>query len=196
MNRRSALKSKENIKKAALEAFLKYGYNGASMRMIANEAGISVGGLYLYFKNKEELCLFLIKEKMDDFSENVRKVLNDIKDPVEAVLRYIQMSIDYAKKHKEFIITHSKEHGFTFGSDIKKEFFEKQKILIRNIIQQGIDKGLFKPLDALEVTKVIMGVIRGYILSIVMDPDNLYSPKYCCELILKGLLMENSKKIS
>ncbi|MCX7965064.1 MAG: TetR/AcrR family transcriptional regulator [Syntrophorhabdaceae bacterium] len=191
MNRRSALKSKENIKKAALEAFSKYGYNGASMRMIAHEAGISVGGLYLYFKNKEELCLFLIKEKLNEFSKNAQIIFENVEDPIEAISRYINMSIEYAKRHREFIITQTRDQGFTFGMDIKREFFEDQKKLIKNIIQQGIDKGLFRPLDAFEVTKVIMGVIRGYILSFVMDPDNVFDAEYCCELILKGLLKEN-----
>lgn len=192
MNRRSALESKENIKKAAFEIFSRYGYNGASMRMIANEAGISVGGLYLYFKNKEELCRFLIKEKLDEFSEVARSLFEKIEDPVFAITRYIELSIEYAKRHKEFIISQSKEQGFTFAMDIKREFFKEQKLLIGKIIQQGIDRGLFRPLDALEITKVIMGIIRGYILSVVMDPENVFDAGYCCELILNGLLKGDS----
>jgi len=191
MNRRSSLESKENIKKAALEVFSKYGYGGASMRMIAQEAGMSVGGLYLYFKNKEDLCLFLIKEKMDEFSKIAENAFKIINDPVEAITRYINMSIEYARKHKEFIITQSKEHGFTFGMEIKKRFFEDQKALILKIIQKGIENGFFKPLEPVEVTKVIMGLIRGFVISIVIDPEDVFDARYCTDLILKGLLKEN-----
>lgn len=64
ISRRSGYESKKRIIDAAIKVFSQYGYNGATMRMIAKEAGISVGGVYLYFRNKEELSLFLIKEKM------------------------------------------------------------------------------------------------------------------------------------
>jgi AcrR family transcriptional regulator len=60
MNRRSAIKSRKNILDAALTIFSDYGYRGASMRKIAGHAGISVGGLYLYFKSKEELSISMI----------------------------------------------------------------------------------------------------------------------------------------
>ncbi|HPU29121.1 MAG TPA: TetR/AcrR family transcriptional regulator [Syntrophorhabdaceae bacterium] len=191
MNRRSSLQSKENIKKAAFEAFSKYGYGGASMKMIAHEAGMSVGGLYLYFKNKEELYLFLIKEKLDEFSKTAENAFKIINDPVEAIVRYINISIEYAKKHKEFIITQSKEHGFTFGMEIKKKFFEEQKALILRIIKKGIENGIFKPFEPVEVAKVIMGLIRGFIISIVINPENIFDAKYCTDVILKGLLKEN-----
>jgi len=191
MNRRSAITSKESIKKAALEVFSKYGYGGASMRMIANEAGISVGGLYLYFKNKEELCLFLIKEKLDEFSELTENAFEDIEDPVDAIARYINMSIEYAKKHSEFIITQSREQGFTFGMDMKRKFFESQKALVVKIIQKGIEKGIFRSVEPSEVTKVIMGLIRGFIISIVIEPEDTFDARYCIDLILKGLLKEN-----
>lgn len=188
MNKRSGTESKENIKRAALEVFSHYGYNGASMRMIAKKAGISVGGLYLYFKNKDELCLFLIREKLNEFSSYARELFEHIEDPVEAISQYIEVSTEYAKKHREFIITQSRHHGFTFGMDIKREFFEEQKNLIMNIINKGIEMGVFRPVDPLEVTKIIMSLIRGYILSFVIDPENTFDASSCSALILEGLL--------
>ena len=46
---------KEDILKASLSAFLKYGFHKATMEKIAKEAGIAKGTLYLYFSSKEEL---------------------------------------------------------------------------------------------------------------------------------------------
>ncbi|GAB5045992.1 TetR/AcrR family transcriptional regulator [Thermodesulfovibrio sp. TK110] len=57
MNRRSGYESRKRIVDAAVKLFSQSGFSGTTMRMIAKEAGISVGGLYLYFKNKEELSL-------------------------------------------------------------------------------------------------------------------------------------------
>jgi len=54
---------KEEIKNAiidsAKEEFFNNGFNGASMRKIALNIGITVGNLYRYFKNKEELFYYI-----------------------------------------------------------------------------------------------------------------------------------------
>ncbi len=47
--------TREQILDAALSLFLQQGYNGTSMRQIAAEAGIALGGIYNHFPNKEEL---------------------------------------------------------------------------------------------------------------------------------------------
>ena len=46
---------RNNIYQAALIEFAEQGYEKASMRSIANRAKITVGNMYRYFKNKEEL---------------------------------------------------------------------------------------------------------------------------------------------
>ena len=51
---------KEKIDNAALAAFVKDGYKGVSMRQIANGAGMTVGNIYRYYKNKDELFSSLL----------------------------------------------------------------------------------------------------------------------------------------
>lgn len=50
---------KEKVRKAILKAaraeFLKQGYDGASLRRIANKAGYTVGLIYRYYDNKSAL---------------------------------------------------------------------------------------------------------------------------------------------
>ncbi|PKM65779.1 MAG: hypothetical protein CVU95_14435 [Firmicutes bacterium HGW-Firmicutes-2] len=55
------------IHQAAIDAFIKDGYQKASMRGIAESAGMSVGNLYRYFKNKEDLFSHLVKPLIDAF---------------------------------------------------------------------------------------------------------------------------------
>ncbi len=192
MNKRSSKDSRQNIIDAAQRVFLLHGYAGSTMRMIAEQAGISVGGIYLYFKNKEELCLLLIDERLKEFSEKIDIALKKIDDPVDALREYILLSIEYAKRHNEFIITQSREKGFTFGIDIKREFFKRQKEVIKGIIEKGIKKGIFVNCNIEEATRIVMGIIRGFVLSLVVDPDNLFDAGHCSELILSGLLSRSS----
>lgn len=188
MNKRSGIEWKKKILNSAVKGFSEYGYKGASMRMIARNAGVSIGGLYIYFKNKEDLYTTLMRNRLNDLADKTKETLRDIRDPGEAISTFIAMRLNYAKKHRELILVQVKEHGFTFGVKMKKEFFRQQRKVVEEIIRKGIASGKFRKCDAREVSKIIICTLRGFILSIVVEPDALFSPEECGNLILKGLL--------
>ena len=175
---------------AAVKVFSQYGYRGSSMRLIAKTAGISVGAVYLYFRNKEDLYYTLIKDKLDDLDGRTAEILKDMKDPAEAMKNFIAMRLEHAKKHREHILIQAKEHGFTFGIKIKKEFFRHQREVVEKIVRKGIALRKFRKCDAEEVSKIIICTLRGFILSVIVEPDALFSPEECGSLILKGLLQK------
>lgn len=193
MNRRSAEESKKKILSAALRVFSDHGYRGACMRLIAQRAGISVGGVYLYFKNKEDLCLTMMKERMDDLSGELDKAI-DVNKPEEAIASYIKVHLEYAKRHKELILTYSKDQGFSFGIDLKRKFAKKQRRLIQSIIKNGIKSGDFARCNVEEISRIIIGIVRGYILSIVVDPENLFSVDECNKFVVAGLKNDGNKR--
>ena len=61
---------RKNIRDAAIKTFKEYGYQKASMRNIAEDAGMSVGNLYRYYKNKEDLFGELVKPMITFFEKN------------------------------------------------------------------------------------------------------------------------------
>lgn len=193
MNKRSGTESKSKIINAAIKVFSEHGYKGASMRIIAKAAGISVGGLYLYFANKEDLYLTIIKEAYGDFSGKVSKALNVAGTSSESINLYISIYINNARKNRELIIIQGREHKFAFGMDIKKKFFKDQKGVIEGILQKGITSGEFRQCNVRESAKIIFCVLRGFILSLIVEPDALFSPEDCSNLILNGLLKEKQQ---
>ena len=52
---------REKIKKVALDEFEKNGYQKTTMRGIASKANLTVGNLYRYFKNKDDLFDILLQ---------------------------------------------------------------------------------------------------------------------------------------
>lgn len=52
----------QTILKAAEALFAKEGYHKSSMEQIADAAEVSVGAVYFYFKNKDDLLVHLMKE--------------------------------------------------------------------------------------------------------------------------------------
>jgi len=158
------------------------------MRMIARAANLGVGSLYLYYKNKEDIYLTLMKTRMDEFSDKTTESLKNINDSSEAIRAFITISFNYAKKHKDLILLQGREHGFAFGLDIKRKFFKRQRNLIENIVRQGIQSGVFRNVNVQETAKIIFSVIRGFYLSIAIEPDSIFSSDACSKLILNGLI--------
>ncbi len=58
---------REKIIQAARSELLKNGAAGVSMRTIADEAGMTVGNLYRYFKNKEQLIFAVVEPVLQTF---------------------------------------------------------------------------------------------------------------------------------
>lgn len=188
MNKRSGIESRKRIIYAAMSVFSRKGYAKANIRGIAKTAGISVGGVYLYFRNKEELYKSLINDRMRDMGSKIEIIAGRAESATGALSNFLKLHMENALKHKEFMLLHIREHGFTFGVDEKRQFFRKQRELVEQIIQRGIHSGEFRKCKAKDMAKIIMGSLRGIILSMALDDDVIITPKMLNEFIFNGLL--------
>lgn len=75
------------ILEAAVRVFVARGYHGASVKDIVEEAGISVGSFYFYFKNKESIFEFLYDEIMRVLLTSAENACNQYADVIEKVCR-------------------------------------------------------------------------------------------------------------
>jgi len=83
-------KRKDEIFNVAKKIFTEKGYNNTTMEDIIAETNLSKGGVYYYFKNKEDLCmnlLFSITSRYHDLSDNVENYGNS-EDPIENLCDY------------------------------------------------------------------------------------------------------------
>jgi len=54
-------RTRAQILDGAYQVFLNHGYNGASMRQLAQAAGLTLGGMYAHFSGKEEIFLAVLE---------------------------------------------------------------------------------------------------------------------------------------
>src|SRR5262245_56452141 len=107
---------RRTILDAAREAFVRYGYEGVSMRMLAEKVGCSHGNLYVHFKDKDALFDCLVEESFEQFAEGLR-VLESARrgDPVEFLRKagraYVQFGITNASAYEFAFILRRPEKG-------------------------------------------------------------------------------------
>ena len=106
--------TRQAIIDAAKQEFMANGYDGASMRTIAAKANMTVGNLYRYFKNKEEINAKIVEETLGEFSNvlntlsinsvsmeaRVFKLIPDIEDIKKLMNEFSNILINMYKKDK------------------------------------------------------------------------------------------------
>ena len=111
------------IEDAAIELFLKQGYHATSMRQIAEQAGLALGGIYNHFASKEEIFEAIVLDKhpykkilplvleaegetMEDFLQNAVKItLKEIgSEPIYMKLMFIEF-VEFNGKHGALMLS-------------------------------------------------------------------------------------------
>ncbi|WP_440971061.1 TetR/AcrR family transcriptional regulator [Peribacillus frigoritolerans] len=85
--------SKEKIRAAAMELFIKQGYYATSISDIAKQAGISKGLLYNYYKGKEELLSEMVESRIKEVIEVMEEAFT-LNTPREQLEHIINGAID------------------------------------------------------------------------------------------------------
>jgi AcrR family transcriptional regulator len=93
--------SKDLLVQAALELFARHGFEGTSIRMIAKEAGVSLGLLYNYFESKEALLVTIFEKGMQDVLKSFREAETGT-TPEQQLERLIRSSFEILEGHKTF----------------------------------------------------------------------------------------------
>src|SRR5579859_414210 len=70
----------ELIRVAALRHFAQHGYDAASMRQIAADAGITIATLYFHCSTKEQLLFDVLEAQMRQLSEGLERALAEAND--------------------------------------------------------------------------------------------------------------------
>jgi AcrR family transcriptional regulator len=118
----------------ALKAFVEFGYHGATIRTIAERAGLSVPGLYHHHPNKQDLLAALHELTMTDLLWRARAAREEGRDPVERFSRLIECLALYH--------THRQELSFIGASEMRGLYPENRARIVRfrDEMQQMVDE--------------------------------------------------------
>jgi len=149
---------------AALDLFVERGYAATRLDDVAARAGVSKGTLYLYFENKEDLFKAVVRE-------HLVPVLDQAEHSLDAYQGHSAMLL------REFILGWWERIGDTKLSGITKlmmaesgnfpevakfyhdEVISRSKKLIVRMLDRGIARGEFRPIDRTHATSVIVAPI-------------------------------------
>ncbi len=113
----------------ATNVFCEKGYAAASMRDLSRASGVSLSGLYYYFKSKEELLYLIQKHTFSTITNRLRGRLEEIEDPAERIRWFVLNHLEYFLANQKAMKVLSHEDDVLkngFGAEIasiKREYY-------------------------------------------------------------------------
>ena len=165
VNKNLKNEKKELILKASSEIFSKTGFGAATIRQIAGAAGVAVGTIYVYFKNKDDILHELLNRHKEEHYLLFDK-MSALK-PEKAIKFFYEDRFKSLSKLNNLIsifmfeVTRDKK----LRGIIHKKIFEAINEKMKTFFKTAIEKKKIRDFKDIEVLSVLMLSIVSSIVS-------------------------------
>jgi AcrR family transcriptional regulator len=169
------LMKEQLIIEAAQKRFGLYGIEKTSMREIADDLNLSKASLYYYFPDKESLYRAVVEKEQTEFLDMITERINKIIKADQLLLEYSNARLSYFRT-----LLNLSRLRLQLYSDLKpvlkdtmRVFREKEKEIIVQIIDKGIQDGIFFYDDANNAASLFLDMLKGLRMAILNDKISL-----------------------
>lgn len=179
---------------AATKVFARLGFKGSRMDDIVKESGLSKGLLYWYFKGKDAIIVAVLERLFSPEIELVKEIAGSDGSSREKLLRVATDAIRDIQMMNRLLPITFEYYSYAFRNKaVKKvltEVLEEFYAAIQQIIEQGIDQGEFREIDARRAAVSFGAMLEGSLLLGLFSPQSVDFAEQIessTELIVAGL---------
>jgi len=156
----------KQIMDAALAVFSSKGFGESTVADVAKEAGIGVGTIYNYYKDKHDLLISLIADRL--ISEDLLRIFGT--QPARSNEKFMQSMLE---ERLSFGLDNAQKMLFLFfeiqrDQGLRRQFVTQVAGPLLNKLEQYItaqvDNGSFRKVDARVVARALAGTIIGNVI--------------------------------
>jgi AcrR family transcriptional regulator len=157
---------------AAEDLFLSRGYHATTIDEVARKAGVSVGSVYVYFGNKEGVCLALLDKALEVQERYLLEAAEPADDPETALRKLGRAYLRFFLEHPGYFrLLMFLEHGglrrgTSEGAPALQGHDRRTERLLHALASQiveGIQRGMFEEVDAGEAARFLWASWTGVI---------------------------------
>ena len=192
--------NRDTIIEAAIHLFNQNGYHATSMRDIARAIDIQKPSLYHHFNSKEDILLAILESGMDRLISDLEAIVEsslDCRNKLQAAIQAHAQIIADNPAGAAVFMREDRGLGESYLSKYldKRDHFER---LIRQIVQEGTDTGLFRETDIAITVQALLGMVNW--MTRWYRPEGRLTAEQIAErfsdLFLFGLLAPADKETS
>ncbi len=160
--------SRMQILDAAEEVFARKGFHDATIKEIAARAEFSVGGVYSFFTEKDDIFVQIFMRRGSEFMEGMRRVLEAPGGARDAMHRLASYQVGFFREHASFGRLFLRTSGVTLGdldSKIDKtavENYTEAMNLQSKMFRAGQDAGELRDGDPEVLAMLFSGIVSAY----------------------------------
>ena len=146
---------------AALEIFGERGYESTRLVDVARRAGCTKGTIFLYFENKTELFKAAVREVMLPLVLETEKLVETHRgttlELMEALLRlrWENMMRNRLSGLVKLMLAETRSYP-ELARFYNDEFIARNQALLQRVLQQGLDRGEFRPMNVVQVARFVV----------------------------------------
>ena len=195
---------KVEILDAAMHCMARYGIIKTTLDDIARLVGLNKATLYYYYHNKEAIFLDALEREAGNFLQLVQQSFKRIKTAKDKIYTFLKIYNNYIRNRVEIleINVQAMIESQALIRKLNKRMREKNIDLMREIIQEGIDSGEFRRINASRVADIMRYIFDLQRLEYYMgsmekgnqslDLEQLENDsKYILDIFLNGMLKKN-----
>lgn len=184
--------TRDEILDAAAQIFSQKGFHAASMQDIAVAVNLQKASLYHHVNSKQEILVALLDRALDILIDEMQSVLDRPLLPDQKLPLAIQAYLSAMLDHRDLAVILLMEHRSLDASHHARHIPRRDRFeqLWRDLIQEGMQNGVFCCADPAMASRALLGVLNWTITW--YSPDGPLSPEdiatQFADLFLFGLI--------
>ncbi len=148
--------------KAATELFGSKGFDGTSVRNIAEKAGLSVPGMFHYFSSKEEMLYEIMARFMDDAYAKLMEIYEAHSDPIEKLGEVCKFYVEQYAGHKHELTMLTSERKSLLPEHEERCIRKEREYVkaLKDLFRELAEKNLLKPIDHSILAFIFFGMVH------------------------------------
>jgi AcrR family transcriptional regulator len=160
--------SREQILDAAEDVFARKGFHDATVKEIASAAEFSVGGVYSFFADKDDLFVQIYRRRGSEFMAGMRAVLDEPGAARATLHRLAEFQVTFFREHANFGRLYLRATGVTLGELITKidqavgDNYTEAMTLQAKLFRAGQESGELREGDPEVLAMLFTGLLSAY----------------------------------
>lgn len=190
----------DHILACATRVFGEKGYEGASIRDIARSSGVSLAGLYYYFRSKEELLFLIQKHTFATLIQDLERDLRELNEPAAKLRCLIRNHLRYFLSHPEAmrVLSHESESltppFARTVADLKRSYYRICRALLEELSAHKQLRPLNTRIAVLSLFGMINWIYTWYHPRVDPDADELADT--VATIFFNGILTTRSARLA
>lgn len=154
--------NREKILRAAAVLFASKGFEGTSVRDIAEKSGISVPGMFYYFSSKEMILYEIMTSFMDEAYRKIMEIYDSDIDPIEKLSEVCKFYVEQYAGHKHQLTILVSERK-SLDPRHRQICIEKERDYVKalkSLFKDLADRNLVKPINHSILAFIFFGMVH------------------------------------